>query len=42
MPAIWVSGIVIDRFLNGRIVEAWEHVDLFGLMQQLGSGQTSE
>ena len=31
------SGIVIDRFVDGRIVEAWEIFDRFGLMKQLGA-----
>jgi predicted ester cyclase len=31
------SGIVIDRFVDGRIVEAWEIFDRYGLMQQLGA-----
>ena len=36
------SGIVIDRFVDGRIVEAWEIFDRFGLMQQLGAIAESE
>jgi steroid delta-isomerase-like uncharacterized protein len=31
-----VSGIVIYRFENSRIVEAWVNIDALGLMQQLG------
>ena len=33
---ITMNGIVIDRFVDGRIVEAWENFDMFGMMQQLG------
>lgn len=33
---IVVSGTVIDRFVDGRIVEAWENFDMFGMTQQLG------
>ena len=31
-----VTGISIDRFLNGRVVEAWSSYDMFGMLQQLG------
>lgn len=31
------SGIIIDRFVDGKVVEAWENVDMLGLMRQLGS-----
>lgn len=34
---ISVSGIVIDRFVDGRILEAWENFDVLGMMQQLGA-----
>lgn len=34
---IQLSGTVIDRFENGRIIEAWENFDSLGLMQQLGT-----
>ena len=33
---IWLFGIHIHRLERGRIVELWEHFDLYGLMQQLG------
>jgi steroid delta-isomerase-like uncharacterized protein len=33
---IAISGITIYRFASGRIVEAWEELDLFGMWQQLG------
>jgi len=31
------SGTVIDRFVDGKVVEAWETVDMLGLMRQLGA-----
>jgi steroid delta-isomerase-like uncharacterized protein len=31
-----VSGIVVDRFVNGKIAESWGIFDEFGMMQQLG------
>jgi predicted ester cyclase len=36
------SGTVIDRFLHGKVVEAWETVDMLGLMRQLGATAASE
>ena len=33
---ITMTGISIDRFAGGQIVERWTQVDLLGLMQQLG------
>jgi steroid delta-isomerase-like uncharacterized protein len=30
-----IHGVIIDRFVGGRVVEAWENFDMFGLMQQL-------
>jgi predicted ester cyclase len=30
------AGIVIDRVVEGRIVERWEVGDVFGMMQQIG------
>ncbi len=35
MP-IAISGITIYRMTDGRIVEAWEQLDLLGMWQQLG------
>jgi steroid delta-isomerase-like uncharacterized protein len=32
-----VSGIGIDRFEDGKVVEAWNHWDAAGMMQQLGA-----
>lgn len=34
--AVTITGIVIDRFENGKAVELWEVIDQMGLMQQLG------
>jgi steroid delta-isomerase-like uncharacterized protein len=31
-----VTGITIDRFANGKTVEAWNNSDDLGLLQQLG------
>ena len=30
------GGTRIDRFIDGKTVESWEDLDVFGLMQQLG------
>jgi predicted ester cyclase len=34
--AIQLSHIDINRIANGRIVERWGILDMFGLLQQLG------
>jgi len=31
-----LSAILIDRFVGGKVVEAWEMGDALGAMQQLG------
>ncbi len=31
-----VTGLSVDRMLNGKIVEEWEEWDTLGIMQQLG------
>lgn len=31
-----ISGITIYRFAKGKIIEAWEQLDLLGMWQQLG------
>jgi predicted ester cyclase len=31
---IWT--VEIDRFVGGKVVEAWERSDTLGMMQQLG------
>jgi len=33
---VTVTGIGIDRFAGGKIVEHWENFDQLGMMQQLG------
>jgi steroid delta-isomerase-like uncharacterized protein len=34
-----VTGITIDKVVDGKIVESWTQWDNFGLMQQLGVGE---
>jgi steroid delta-isomerase-like uncharacterized protein len=31
-----VTGVDIERFQNGKVVESWSSYDMFGMMQQLG------
>ena len=31
-----VTGVDIERFQNGKVVENWASYDMFGMMQQLG------
>jgi len=31
-----MNGIIVDRFIDGKVVEAWEAFDMYGLMKQLG------
>jgi predicted ester cyclase len=31
-----ISGMVIDRIVEGKIIEEWEEWDALGMMQQLG------
>ena len=31
-----VTGIAVDRIVNGKIAESWGIFDRFGMMQQLG------
>ncbi len=33
---VMVTGISIDRIVNGKVVEAWYNYDTLGLLQQLG------
>jgi steroid delta-isomerase-like uncharacterized protein len=37
-----VTGIGVDRIVNGKIVESWGIFDQFGMMQQLGVIPTPE
>ena len=34
---VTVTGVNINRFAGGQVVEAWGFMDLLGLMQQLGA-----
>lgn len=34
---VTITGIIISRFENGRDVEAWEELNMLGLMQQIGA-----
>ena len=34
---ITMTGIVISRIADGKVVEGWGEADLYGLMQQLGA-----
>jgi steroid delta-isomerase-like uncharacterized protein len=34
-----VTGINIDRFHDGKVVESWANYDMFGMLQQLGVAQ---
>jgi len=34
---VTISGLVISRFLDGRVVEEWEVQDTFGLLRQIGA-----
>lgn len=31
------SGTLVDRFVDGKVVEGWETIDMLGLMRQLGT-----
>jgi steroid delta-isomerase-like uncharacterized protein len=37
-----ISGIIVSRFANGKIVEQWGIPDLLSLMQQIGAIPTPE
>jgi predicted ester cyclase len=39
---ITISGIIISRFENGKVVEEWEEANIAGLMKQLGAKPTDE
>ncbi len=34
--SVSMNGIMIDRWVNGKVAEHWEQLDMMGLMQQLG------
>jgi predicted ester cyclase len=33
---VTLTGITIDRYVDGKTVEHWENLDMLGMMQQLG------
>ena len=33
---VTVTGMTIDRFVNGQFVEGWSNFDALGMLQQLG------
>jgi steroid delta-isomerase-like uncharacterized protein len=37
-----ISGIIVSRFANGKIIEQWSIPDLLSLMQQIGAIPTPE
>ena len=34
---ITMQGMIIDRFVEGRVVEGWDAFDMYGVMKQLGA-----
>ncbi len=34
--SVTITGISIDRFENGKVVESWDNFDQLGMLQQLG------
>jgi predicted ester cyclase len=39
---IEITGLTVDRFADGRIVEEWTNFDALGLLQQIGLIPESE
>ena len=39
--SVTITGITIERFVDGKIVETWNTYDQLGLMQQLGAMQAT-
>ena len=39
---ITMNGMIIDRFVGGKVVEAWDSFDMYGVMQQLGALPAAE
>jgi steroid delta-isomerase-like uncharacterized protein len=31
-----ITGMILDRYQNGKLVESWANYDMFGMLQQLG------
>lgn len=40
--SVTLRGITIDRFENGRIIEAWRSMDMLGLLQQSAAAESQE
>lgn len=34
---ITMQGMVIDRFVGGKVVEGWDFFDMYGVMKQMGA-----
>jgi steroid delta-isomerase-like uncharacterized protein len=34
--SVTITGISIDRFENGKVIESWDNFDQLGMLQQLG------
>jgi len=34
---ITMQGLVIDRFVGGKVVEGWDFFDMYGVMKQMGA-----
>ncbi len=39
--SLQMSGVIVDRFVEGRVVEAWDYFDMHGLLGQLDAGSES-
>ena len=39
---VTITGITIDRFEDGKIVEAWRNMDRLALLQQIGAIQPAD
>ena len=37
--AVTWTGMAIDRFMDGKIVERWTIIDVLGVLQQLGAAE---
>ncbi len=34
---ITMQGMIIDRFVDGKVVEGWDSFDMYGVMKQMGA-----
>ena len=34
---ITMQGMIIDRFVDGKVVEGWDFFDMYGVMKQMGA-----